>query len=75
MFFLELYANYDCELNEKFTIKNLIIAISNIVQTRYSKNPQNYSTQEYDELIKICINIILSMVQSIYEICEKKYPL
>ena len=74
VFFLELYANYDCELNEKFTIKNLILAISNIVQIRYSKNPQNYSTQEYDELIKICIQIINSIIQSIYEICNQKYP-
>ena len=73
-FFLELYANYDCELNEKFTIKNLILAIGNIVQIRYSKNPQNYSIQEYDELIKICIQIIYSIIQSIYEICNKKYP-
>ena len=75
LFFIELYANYDCQLNEKFTIKNLIIAISNIVKVRYSKNPENFSSQEYDELIKICINIIISILQSFFEICDKKYPL
>ena len=75
LFFIELYANYDCQLNEKFTIKNLIIAISNIVKTRYSKNQENFSSQEYDELIKICLNIIISILQSFFEICDKKYPL
>ena len=75
LFFIELYANYDCQLNEKFTIKNLIIAISNIVKVRYSKNPENFSSQEYDELIKICIKIIISILQSFFEICDKKYPL
>ena len=75
IFFLEIYANYDCELNEKFIIKNLITSISNKVQERYSNNTQNYSSQEYDELIKICIKIMQTMMQSIYEICDKKYPL
>ena len=75
LFFVELYANYDCELNEKFTIKNLITSISNIIQIRYSKTPLNYSNQEYDDLINICIKIMLSMVESIFEICDIKYPL
>ena len=73
-FYIELYANYDCELNEKFTIKNLITAFSNIVQIRYSKNPQNYSTQDYNELINICLKTMLSMVKSIFEICETTFP-
>ena len=75
LFYIELYANYDCELSEKFTIKNLILAISNIVQVRYSKNPQNFSSQEYDELINICLKIMVSILKSIFEICDKKYPL
>ena len=75
IFFIELYANYDCELNEKFTIKNLISSISNKVQERYSSNPLNYSSQEYDELINICVKIMYSMLKSIYEVCDKKYPL
>ena len=74
IFFIELYANYDCELNEKFMIKNLITAFSNIVQVRYSKNPQNYSTQEYNELIDICLKTMIYIVKSFYEICEISYP-
>jgi len=74
LFFVELYANYDCEVNEKYTIKNLITAFSNIVQIRYSKNPQNFSNQEYNDLINICLKTMLSMVKSIFEICEITYP-
>ena len=75
LFFVELYANYDCKLNEKYTIKNLITSLSNIVQTRYSKIPQNISVQEYDEMVNICIKIMNSMLESLFGICEKKYPL
>ena len=75
IFFIELYANYDCELTEKFTIKNLITAFSNIVQKRYSNNPQNFSNQEYNELINIILKTMLTIVQSIFEISEKNYPL
>ena len=74
IFFIEIYANYDCEVNEKFTIKNLITAFSNIVQIRYSKNPQNYSTQEYNELINICLKTMVYIVESIYGICDAEYP-
>ena len=74
IFFVELYANYDCELNEKFMIKNIFTAFSNIVQIRYSKNPQNYSTQEYNELVDICLKTMTSIVKSFYEICELSYP-
>ena len=70
IFFIELFANYDCEVNEKFTVKNLITAFSNIVQIRYSKNPQNYSSQEYNELINICLKTMVYIVKSIFEICE-----
>ena len=75
LFFVELYANYDCELNEKYTIKNLITSLSNIVQARYLKTPQNISYQEYDEMINICIKMMISMLESLFGICEKKYPL
>ena len=74
IFFIELFANYDCEVNEKFTVKNLITAFSNIVQIRYSKNPQNYSSQEYNELINICLKTMVYIVKSIFEICEVNYP-
>ena len=74
IFFIEIYANYDCELNEKFIIKNLITAFNNIVQVRYSKNPQNYSTKDYNELINICLKTMLSILKSIFEKCEITYP-
>ena len=74
LFFIELYANYDCELNEKFMIKNLITAFSNIIKIRYSKDPQNYSTQEYNELINICLKTMISIVKSIFDFCETSFP-
>ena len=74
IFFIEIYANYDCELNEKFIIKNLITSFNYIVQIRYSKNPQNYSEKEYNELINICLKTMLSILKSIFEICEISYP-
>ena len=75
IFFIELYANYDCELSEKFMIKNLITSFSNVVQMRYSKNFQNYSNQECNELINICLKTMFSIIKSIYDICELSYPL
>jgi hypothetical protein len=52
----------------------LITAFNNIVQIRYSKNPQNYSEKDYNELINICLKTILSILKSIFEICEISYP-
>ena len=55
-------------------IKNLVTAFSNITQVRYSKNPQSYSTQEYNELINISLKTIISIVSSIFDICYTSYP-
>ena len=74
IFFIELYANYDCELTEKFTVKNLITAFNNIIKKRYSKNPLNHSNQEYNELINIILKTMVSIVQSIFEISQIAYP-
>ena len=76
LYFIELYANYDCELNEKFTVKGIVTAFSEIVKGRYSRsNHHSYSEQENYELVNLALKTLTSMVQSIFEICEKEYPL
>ncbi len=75
LYFIELYANYDCELNEKFTVKGIVTAFSEIVKGRYSRSNHSYSEQENYELVNLALKTLTSMIQSLFDICEKEYPL
>ena len=74
-YFVELYANYDCRLNEKFTITSIVTAFSEIVKGRFSRSPQSFSEQENYELVNLALKTLTSMAQSIFEITEKDHPL
>ena len=75
LYFIELYANYDCELNEKFTVRGIVTAFSEIVKGRYTRSTHSYSEQENYELVNLALKTLTSMIQSLFEICEKEYPL
>ena len=75
LYFIELYANFDCELNEKFTVNSIVTAFSEIVKGRYTRSTHSYSEQENYELVNLALNTLTTMIQSIFQICEKEYSL
>ena len=74
-YFIELYANFDCELNEKFTVNSIVTAFGQIVKGRYTSSTHSYSVQENYELVNLALSTLTSMIHSIFEICEKEYSL
>ena len=75
LYYIELYANFDCELNERFTVNSIITSFSDIVKGRYTHSNHSYSEEENYELVNLALKTLTSMIQSIFEICEKEYPL
>ena len=74
-YFIELYANFDCELNEKFTVNSIVTAFGQIVKGRYTSSTHSYSEEENYELVNLALSTLTSMIHSIFEICEKEYSL
>ena len=72
LYFIELYANYDCELNEKFIVNSIVSAFSDIVKGRYIKRNQNYSEEENYELINLALKTLTGMLNTIFNISEKE---
>ena len=73
-YFLELYINYDFDLNEKFLVYNLISTFSDIVKGRFyknSKNNNNYTEEENNELINYSLKILSSILYSILDFSTK----
>ena len=44
-FFVELYVNYDSDLNEKDLLRRMVISIAKIAQGKYSKSDHQLSSQ------------------------------
>ena len=72
LYFIELYANYDCELNEKFIVNSIVSAFSDIVKGRYIKRNQNYSEEENYELISLALKTLTAILNTIFNISEKE---
>ena len=72
LYFIELYANFDCELNEKFIVNSIISAFSDIVKGKYLRTNHSYSEQENYELINLALKTLTSMLNTIFQICEKE---
>ena len=73
-YFLELYVNYDYDLNEKFIIYNLISIFSDIIKGRFYKNSKNnnsFTEQENNELINYALKILSLILQSIFDFSSK----
>ena len=73
-YFLELFINYDFDLNEKFLVYNLISTFSDIIKGSFyknSKNNNNYTDKENTELINYALNIITFILQSIFDFSSK----
>ena len=77
-YFLELYINYDFDINEKFLVYNLISIFSDIIKGRFyknSKNNNNYSEEENNELINYSLKILSLILNSILDFSIKIFPL
>ena len=72
LYFIELYANYDCELNEKFIVNSIVSAFSDIVKGRYIKRNQNFSEEENYELINLALKTLTSILNTIFNMSEKE---
>ena len=73
-YFLELYINYDYDLNEKFIMYNLISIFSDIIKGRFYKNSKNnnsFTEQENNELINYSLKILSLILQSIFDFASK----
>ena len=73
-YFLELYINYDFDLNEKFIMYNLISIFSDIIKGRFYKNSKNnnsFTEQENNELINYSLKILSLILQSIFDFASK----
>ena len=57
IYFIELYANYDCEADERLLVNRIITALIYIVQGKYMKNQNSYSDSENYELISLSLKI------------------
>ena len=75
LYFIELYANFDCELNEKFIVNSIVSAFSDIVKGKYIRRNQSFTEQENYELINLALKTLTSMLNSIFQICEKEQTL
>ena len=73
-YFLELFVNYDYDINEKFILYNLISTFSEIIKGRFYKNSKNnttYTEKENTELINYSLKIILIILHSILDFSTK----
>ena len=71
IYFIELYANYDCVLNENFLVTRIATALNSIAQGKYIKTEQSFSDEENYQLRKLALTTLSSLIDSIFEFCEK----
>ena len=69
IYFIELYANYDCEADERLLVNRIITALTYIVQGKYMKNQNTYSDSENYELISLSLKILTNIIESISDYC------
>ena len=69
VYFIELYANYDIDVNEKFLVNRLATAFNRIVQGKFKKREESFSEEQNYELISLSLKILSFFVENIYEFC------
>jgi brefeldin A-inhibited guanine nucleotide-exchange protein len=65
-FFVELYVNYDCDLDEKDLMQRIVTALSKIAQGKYAKSEHMLSPQQEYGLRSRALDIVTMMVRSIF---------
>ena len=68
-YFLELYANYDCEINEKFLVYRIVSSLGEIGQGKYSNKIHSMQDEEEKNLKLIALETINLLIDSIYNFC------
>ena len=71
VYFIELYANYDIDVNEKFLVNRLATAFNRIVQGKFKKREESFSEEQNYELISLSLKILSFLVENIYNFCIK----
>ena len=69
IYFIELFANYDCEEDERLLVNRIVTALTYIVQGRYIKIQNTYSDSENYELISLSLKILTNIIESISDFC------
>lgn len=69
--YMEIFINYDCDVEEKFLVRGMISVLSKIVQGKFMKNKKLFSKEENFYLRKFSLEIILKLLQEFNLICLK----
>ena len=64
-FFVELYVNYDSDLNEKDLLRRIVIGIAKIAQGKYSKSDHQLTSQQDYQLRIKSLDILTLMIRSL----------
>ncbi len=64
-FFVELYVNYDCDIDEKDLLNRIVTSLSKISQGKYSKLEHQLSPQQEYQLRSRSLEVICMMIRSV----------
>jgi len=64
-FFVELYVNYDCDIEEKDLLNRIVTSLSKISQGKYAKSEHQLSIQQEYQLRSRSLEVICMMIRSI----------
>ena len=71
IYFIELYANYDCVINEKFLVSRIATALNKIAQGKYIKTDQSFSDEENYELRNLALSTLSNLISSVFNFCDQ----
>jgi brefeldin A-inhibited guanine nucleotide-exchange protein len=64
-FFVELYVNYDCDIEEKDLLNRIVTSLSKISQGKYAKLEHQLSPQQEYQLRSRSLEVICMMIRSV----------
>jgi len=71
-YLIELYVNYDCDINEKDLLNRLVIAMSKISQGKYTKSDHLLTPQQDFMLRSKSLEILTLMVRGIFTFTQEQ---
>lgn len=74
-FFVELYVNYDSDLNEKDLLRRMVISIAKIAQGKYSKSDHQLSNQQDYQLRIRSLEILTLMIRALLSFTQEQLSL
>lgn len=64
-FFVELYVNYDCDIEEKDLLNRIVISLSKISQGKYARSEHQLTPQQEYQLRSRSLEVICMMIRSV----------